>query len=355
MCGRYALGISLSEIQTQLEEAGFALRQTLDEPLRGSKSYNIAPGCMEPVLRAVAEVDETRTEKDIKYYIQIMRWGLVPSWANRSMQYRPIPHIINCRDDALATNNNTWNSIKQNQRCVVIAHGFFEWVNKGNQKLPYYVKRKDGALMMLAGLWDRVVSQDSSDNAYTYTIITTSSNTQLSFVHDRMPVIMETFQTVAWLNPTVQNWRPELQNILRPFDGELEIYRVTQDVGKAGNNNSTFILPLDQNNYTIQSYFTANRSCTEQQEHIPFLGSKRKYQSEIDTLDPKDIGATDINVDMTRPTKNVKKRHSQPSISKHPQKSTSRSNFPQTKNKPADPGGRNQKISVFFKNEGFDK
>lgn len=49
-----------------------------------------------------------------------------------------------------------WTTMKKKKRCIVVAQGFYEWLKKGNEKLPHFTKRKDGQLMCLAGLWDSV-------------------------------------------------------------------------------------------------------------------------------------------------------------------------------------------------------
>lgn len=43
---------------------------------------------------------------------------------------------------------------------------------------------------------------------YTYTIITTDSNKQLNFLHDRMPVILENGSDAlrTWLDPKRHEW-----------------------------------------------------------------------------------------------------------------------------------------------------
>lgn len=46
--------------------------------------------------------------------------------------------------------------MKQKKRCIVVAQGFYEWLKKGKDKVPHFVKRKDGKLMCFAGLWDCV-------------------------------------------------------------------------------------------------------------------------------------------------------------------------------------------------------
>ena len=49
-----------------------------------------------------------------------------------------------------------WRSIRGRRRCVVVAEGFYEWLKKGNDRVPHHVKRKDGKLFCFAGLWDTV-------------------------------------------------------------------------------------------------------------------------------------------------------------------------------------------------------
>lgn len=94
----------------------------------------------------------------VHYKLQGMKWGLVPFWTKRNPDYASIMKTINCRDDSLAQSGGMWNTMKARKRCVVVAQGFYEWLKKdgGKTKIPHFVKRKDGALMCFAGLWDCV-------------------------------------------------------------------------------------------------------------------------------------------------------------------------------------------------------
>ncbi|KAL2264985.1 hypothetical protein VTJ83DRAFT_7495 [Remersonia thermophila] len=199
--------------------------------------------------------------------LQSMRWGLIPAWTRRSPDYASMLKTINCRDDSLATPGGMWESMKKRKRCIVVAQGFYEWRKKGKEKMPHYVRRKDGKLMCFAGLWDCVrFDHDNADGSrppqeplYTYTIITTDSNAQLRFLHDRMPVILEPGSEAMfkWLDPRRTTWTGELQALLRPFAGELEVYPVSKDVGKVGNNSPSFIIPVSsrENKGNIANFF----------------------------------------------------------------------------------------------------
>jgi hypothetical protein len=98
---------------------------------------------------------------------------------------------------------------------------------------------------------------------YTYTIITTDSNKQLNFLHDRMPVILENGSDAirTWLDPNRTEWSKDLQSLLKPYKGELECYPVSKEVGKVGNNSPSFIVPIDsaENKNNIANFFGNQR------------------------------------------------------------------------------------------------
>ncbi|KAI5203473.1 DUF159 domain protein [Aureobasidium subglaciale] len=240
------------------------------------QTYNFAPGSHGLVYRADVpdsgaasqpqDKEQTTTVDgnatlETRYKLQSMKWGLIPFWTKRSPGYGDMMRTINCRDDSLLNPGGLWNTMKQRKRCIVVCEGFYEWLKKNNGKdrVPHYVKRKDGQLMCFAGLWDCVQYEGQSDKLYTYTVITTDSNSQLKFLHDRMPVIFNNGSNhlKTWLDPARSEWSKELQSLLRPFDGELECYQVDKAVGKVGNNSPSFIIPIDskENKNNIANFF----------------------------------------------------------------------------------------------------
>ena len=251
------------------------------------ETYNFAPGNHGLVYRADVpdygagsrthddeQQDDNGSEKEkgtittlehpneTRYKLQAMKWGLVPFWTKRNPDYGSIMKTINARDDSLATKGGMWGTMKHKKRCIVVAQGFYEWLKKdgGKSKIPHYTKRKDGQLMCFAGLWDCVRYEGTDEKHYTYTIITTDSNPQLSFLHDRMPVILEngSDQLRTWLDPGRSEWSKELQSLLKPFAGELDCYPVSQEVGKVGNNSPMFIVPVasSENKNNIANFFS---------------------------------------------------------------------------------------------------
>lgn len=246
----------------------YGLVYRAEVPDQGVRDANEAEASDAAAHEAADETLNDQTEPEssqsnpFKYEIKVMKWGLIPFWTKRSPDYGSMLRTINCRDDSLIENRGMWNTMKQKKRCLVVAQGFYEWLKKGpggKEKVPHFVKRKDGNLMCFAGLWDCVKYEDTEEKLYTYTIITTDSNKQLSFLHDRMPVILEPGSEAVktWLDPTRNKWSKELQSLLKPYEGELECYPVDTAVGKVGNNSPSFIVPVDskENKKNIANFF----------------------------------------------------------------------------------------------------
>jgi putative SOS response-associated peptidase YedK len=174
------------EVRQQLEESHMPCEDCpTDEQVR--QTYNFAPGSFGIVYRADVpdygagprktqqeqeHIDEIKAEADddeeerlpssqpieTHYKLQAMKWGLVPSWTKRNPDYGSVLKTINCRDDSLIESRGMWNTMKRRKRCIVLCQGFYEWLkkNNGKEKIPHFVKRKDGQLMCFAGLWDCV-------------------------------------------------------------------------------------------------------------------------------------------------------------------------------------------------------
>ncbi|KAL7953282.1 hypothetical protein V8C34DRAFT_297451 [Trichoderma compactum] len=294
MCGRYSLAIPPSLIRQMLEDDGVPIADAPDD--EGSEaphqSYNFAPGSNGVVCTAgthhrgaqptpndshTPDSEPHQTIKDpqehvreeVEFKLQSMNWGIVPSWSSKNTT--STPKAINCRDDSLRTPGGMWQSMKVRKRCIVVAQGFFEWLHVSpKEKVPHFVKRRDGRLMCFAGLWDAVKHEDTGDKRYTYSIITTSSNQQLRFLHSRMPVIFDADSKDfrQWLHPQQTRWTHDLQSLLKPYEGDLEVYPVCKDVGKVGRSSPSFILPLSNkgNGRDIARFFPSTSQNSEPKE-----------------------------------------------------------------------------------------
>ena len=64
-----------------------------------------------------------RRPEDADRHFALMRWGLIPSWAD---DIKIGSRLINARADTIATKPAFRAAFKE-RRCLVVADGFYEW------------------------------------------------------------------------------------------------------------------------------------------------------------------------------------------------------------------------------------
>jgi putative SOS response-associated peptidase YedK len=193
MCGRF----TLTQSPQQVAKA-FGLSDVPSFPPR----YNIAP--TQPVGVIMQDRDSKKRE------FRLMVWGLIPAWVKDPSTFA---NLINARAETIAEKPSFRTAYKY-RRCLIPADGFYEWQKtKSGPKQPFYFTLRDNSLFAFAGLWE------SWNDIETFTILTTSANTLLQTIHDRMPVILKSEDYKRWLDPTIQDGR-QLSDLLCPFPDE---------------------------------------------------------------------------------------------------------------------------------------
>ncbi|RXW18409.1 hypothetical protein EST38_g7445 [Candolleomyces aberdarensis] len=217
--------------------------------------YNIAPRTQAPVVRRRdpgPSRGQARDDGEPSLIMQTMKWGLVPNWSK--VEDNTL-NTINARAENLAEGGGMWGSIKGKKR-------YYEWLTKGKDKLPHFTKRKDGSLLLMAGLYDSAVIDGRT--LWTFTIVTTDANKEFSWLHDRQPVFLTDKAALdKWLDTSSQTWTKELSDmVLQPYHDAsvpLECYQVPKEVGKIGNESPTFIEPVATRKDGIQAMFAKQK------------------------------------------------------------------------------------------------
>ena len=176
MCGRYTLTKPLKTIMAHFEAQSFK-----GEYL---ERYNIAPTQLMPVVVA----------PDGQRKIEIMRWGLIPSW---SKDPNTQSLLINARAETTQEKPSFRSSFKK-RRCLVPADGFYEWTKGESGKVPYRIYMTGEGLFAFAGIWSEWGKGE--DSIRSFSIITTEANSKLKSLHDRMPVILDPRDYATWLD-----------------------------------------------------------------------------------------------------------------------------------------------------------
>ncbi len=300
MCGRFALAQPVPQYRSAVREQLPDNREPTPAPDADDyyPSYNLAPQTRCPVVRRELTWERDRRlastknpsaeQKQHQIIIQTMRWGLIPRFHKKPPSYSEAYKTINARDDTiLSPQRSMWHPLVHSQRCVVFVQGFYEWQKKGDgdkvERIPHFVGMtepghgredktgKGKRLMPLAGLYERVRFDGEDKPLYTFTIVTTASNDQLGFLHDRMPVILPNEEAIStWLGLGVEpksesqvkkgqevddSWTVDVMKLLRPLKGELECYKVPKEVGKVGNSDPSFILPVEERKDGLKAFF----------------------------------------------------------------------------------------------------
>ena len=187
MCGRYTLSTP--------DPADIRARFPVGEQIEIRRRYNVAPG---------DDVLAVTTDREGAPRGELLRWGLVPTWAKGPDTGLK---MINARLET-ADERPAFKRAFERYRCLIVADGFYEWraepaasaEGRRAPKQPFHITRADGGLFAFAGLWSIWHDDANEGNTLrTCTILTTAANPAIASLHDRMPVILAPGAESAWL------------------------------------------------------------------------------------------------------------------------------------------------------------
>jgi putative SOS response-associated peptidase YedK len=209
VCGRYSLATP--------NPAEVRARFPVGEAVEVRTRYNVAPG---------DQVLAVTTDRDGNPRGELLRWGLVPSWAKRPGTGLK---MINARVETVA-DRPAYRRAFERYRCLILADGFYEWRRSAQgQKEAFHISRADRRLFAFAGLWS-IWHGEGDHTLRTCTILTTAASSAIAPLHDRMPVILDPGAEAAWLE------RERPPGRLRELLGGLDASETTlRPVGPAVN------------------------------------------------------------------------------------------------------------------------
>lgn len=216
MCGRYTRKYTWREVRE-------FLNLLFDGIAEMPASYNVAPTHTVPIVRL-----RNSGERELA----AVRWGLVPPWSKDPASGPP---LFNARSET-APEKPAFRAAFRARRCIVPMSGFYEWKKTGDHKQPYYITRADGAIMLIAGLWEHRPATQTEPTIESMTILTTPANNFMAAMHDRMPAIVEPEGVATWLDPNAST--EALAAMLAPApDGVLQAHPVGIRVNSPKNDN----------------------------------------------------------------------------------------------------------------------
>lgn len=207
MCGRYGL-YDLTDADFLKDNSGYQFKP----------NYNVAPSQKMPVIVKESEKSLPKT----------MKWGI-----HRQIGKDIEKDIINTRSDKAF--GRFWGKTVKTHRCLIPANGFYEWKKFDKDKIPYWIQMKDNRLFNFAGIYS-----ENTSGEYTYSIMTTTPNAEMSAIHDRMPVILPKASEKLWLETDQEG---QIEDLLSPLpDGSLILKQVSKEVNSPKNNYPSLLI-----------------------------------------------------------------------------------------------------------------
>jgi len=235
MCGRFVVTTDPALLAARID--------AIDETGQrfGGPNYNVAPTTtIAAIVARHQEPGDGATRR-----VRSMRWGLLPPWVKADADGRPKAKslLINARAETL-TSSPAFRASARAQRCLVPMDGYYEWMpgRDPGPKTPFYMFRRDGAPILVAGLWSAWRPNETAASVLTCTIVTTSAVGELAEVHDRMPLMLDENNWDRWLNP--DDSAPEDLLLAQPDISGIAIREVSTLVNRVANNSAELLEPV---------------------------------------------------------------------------------------------------------------
>lgn len=182
--------------------------------------------------------------------IQQMTWGLISKWSNNKSIS---PKLFNLPVQQAFEKKMYQRGLREN-RCIVLADGFFLWKQIGKTKrVPYYFYLSEQKPFGIAALWESYEDMDGNPSN-TFIMLTRPATTQVAAYQEDMPLMLSGDTLKSWLDPEFE-LEEDSSQFLNSKTDKLKFHPVSPLISNLTNNHEGLIkatLPSDQHgNYTL--------------------------------------------------------------------------------------------------------
>ena len=218
MCGRASLTKNESDLEERFEATFYTEDIARYNPI---PSYNIVPTHPLPFI-----------DQEDRKHLQVGLWGWnIPMETGSKL-------VINSRLEEIDQKKSFIPRL-QHGRCIIPLDGYYEWVRNGKQKIPYRITLLHGELFTVAGLWREEVNAEG-EFVSRLSIVTIKAQSDIEFIHDRMPLILKKEEESSWLDGTFEpDWKKYY--IDRDRKLILKYYKVSERINSVIHNDNTLI------------------------------------------------------------------------------------------------------------------
>jgi putative SOS response-associated peptidase YedK len=195
-----------------------ALHATWDED--GWKPFYHVDGFLFPEIPILTQQNRTQ--------IQEAHWGLIPHWIKGEEEAKLIrAQTLNARTETVFEKPSFKKSILEN-RCLIPATGFFEWMDFGGKKYPHFIFLKHEPLFFFGGIASEWVDPKTGELVTTCSILTTEANEMMAKIHNlkkRMPLIISKSNIEMWLD--AKRSKADVEHLFRAYPTEeMDAYTI---------------------------------------------------------------------------------------------------------------------------------
>lgn len=133
------------------------------------------------------------------------RWGLVPAWVREAGQAKKIrAGTVNARWESLSSKpsfRDSW----PGKRCLVPVEGFYEPHVEEGRRSSWYIRRRDGGLIFLGGIWQESSLSPEEGGGLSFSVLTLEARGLMARIHNdklRMPLLVAPGREEDWLDAT---------------------------------------------------------------------------------------------------------------------------------------------------------
>jgi putative SOS response-associated peptidase YedK len=236
MCGRFVITSppdALRRIFDYVQQPNFPPR------------FNISPTQPIPVVII---------EQNVRHF-RLMRWGLIPAWVKDP---RKFTLLINARAETVREKPAFKNAIRR-RRCLIPADGYYEWHASEGRKRAYFIHRRDGSPLGLAGVAETWIGPNGEEMD-TVAIITAPASADLAVLHQRVPVTIGEDDFDRWLDCRARDVDAVMPLMRGPDEGEFVWHEVSTRVNRVANDDAQLILPITAEQREAESAKPVKRS-----------------------------------------------------------------------------------------------
>lgn len=168
--------------------------------------------------------------------VELCNWGLIPAWTKNEAEANVIKSkTLNAVGETVFEKNSYRQNINTH-RCLLPVSGFYEWMDFGKAKYPFYIKPRFAGMFTLGAIYDTWINPVDGKSHNTFSILTTKANPLMEKIHNtkkRMPLILSHDDSFKWLDDSLNP--NHIAELIQPYpENMMSAFTISMKANKSG-------------------------------------------------------------------------------------------------------------------------